>query len=57
MTDAQLIYNALLRAEQRLESGAAREADSGKRAFRMFACDLVQIIREEVGSGLAKEGR
>lgn len=53
MTDADLIYNALLRAERRYEAAAARTREDATRAYRMFAKDIIQIIREEVGNGLA----
>lgn len=54
MTDAELIYNALLRAERRYEAAAARTRESETRAYRMFAKDIIQTIRQEIGKGLAQ---
>lgn len=53
MTDADLIYNALLRAERRYEAAAARTREDATRAYRMFAKDIIQIIRQEIGAGIA----
>lgn len=58
MTDADLIYNALLRAERRVETATAREAsEPAKQALMLFGLSIIQTIREEIGCGLAKEGR
>lgn len=52
MSDADMIYNALLRAERRLEDGA----NAGRPA--PYAALLApQTLREEIGNALSKEGR
>ena len=50
MTDADLIYNALLRAERRLEERYAPDASA---IARLAALQAVIIIREEIGNGIA----
>lgn len=57
MTDADMIYNAILRAERRLEATAhdpnfPQAADLARPAFI-----ALQTLREEIGNGLANEGR
>lgn len=53
MTDAEVIYDALLRAERRLEV-TARDANFPQAAeLARSALIAVQTIREEVGSALA----
>lgn len=56
MTDADLIYNALLRAEKRLED-VARDLTHPQTERALVALTAVQIIREEIGNGLARESR
>jgi hypothetical protein len=56
VTDADLIYNALLRAERRLEEWPDRDPTMRPEQAR-FGMLVIQSIREEIGSGLAKEGR
>jgi hypothetical protein len=56
MTDADLIYNALLRAERRMEALAARDTAMGG-ALADLGNAIIKTIREEVGNGLAKERR
>jgi len=58
MTDADLIYNACLRAERRIEA----EADdlpggSPERSRLIAAFHAVRTLREEIGRGLAAERR
>ena len=55
MTDADLIYNALLRAERRAEMAADAAAGSNDPRSVVFKAGLlaVRMIREEVGNGLA----
>lgn len=57
MTDADLIYNALLRAEQRLERSASDGAFPQAAELARAALVAAQAIREEIGNGLAREGR
>ncbi len=52
MSDADLIYNAFLRAERRYEAAAAREPNVATRAFLMLSHGVVKNIREEIGNGL-----
>jgi len=56
MTDAELIYNALLRTERRLEEGyGLAEQQDGHPAALLIAKMLlssVTIIREEIGRGI-----
>lgn len=57
MRDADLIYNALLRAERRLE--AAFEdlpIGSPQSSWASAALAAVLTIREEIGNGLSQEG-
>jgi hypothetical protein len=54
MTDADLIYNALLRAEARLEKALPRPDGQ---AVHRAVLEAVQTIREEIGNGLAAERR
>ena len=54
MTDADLIYNALLRAERRLEAEAAEIPEGRDARYRANAIlRAIFAIREEVGNGLA----
>lgn len=57
MTDADLIYNALLRAEQRLEQTACDPAFPQAAELARVALIAAQTIRQEIGNGLAREGR
>ena len=54
MTDAELIYNACLRTEKRLED-EIRQAGEHSPAGRVLSANLfaTQILREEIGHGLA----
>ena len=52
MTDADLIYNALLRAEKRFEAWAARDPTMPPQMARLGEL-VVQTIREEIGNGMA----
>lgn len=55
MNDADLIYNALLRAERRLEEWTERDPTMLPRESRLGFL-IINAIREEVGAGLAKRG-
>lgn len=58
MTDADLIYNALLRAERKLEARAADEVTSPEVAkLNLAAFAALRTLREEIGNGLTGEGR
>lgn len=59
MTDADLIYNACLRAERRLEEQipAGYAAVTHELTMLMAALLAVHTLREEIGNGLTKEGR
>lgn len=60
MTDADLIYNACLRVEERLDARVAelRRANSTTAALHVMALgNLMQLLREEIGNGLSEEGR
>lgn len=60
MSDADLIYNACLRAERRLEEMIER-APYGDRAIVRsevsIAMDAIRTLREEIGNGLSRESR
>lgn len=53
MTDAEVIYNALLRAERRLESVATDGNYPQAAELARPALIAVHAIREEIGSALA----
>jgi hypothetical protein len=57
VTDADLIYNALLRAERRIEEEIAKPGPDGVWEVRSGAFLALRVLREEIGNGLAKEGR
>lgn len=57
MTDADLVYNALLRAERRLEATATDSAFPQASDLARPALIALQTLREEIGSGLSGEGR
>lgn len=60
MTDAELIYNATLRAERRLERMCEEAATLGRASetpYLVSAYCVVKLLREEIGNGLAREGR
>lgn len=57
MTDADLIYNALLRAERRLEATATDGAHPQAADLARPALIALQTLREEIGGGLSGEGR
>lgn len=56
MTDADLIYNALLRAERRFEEWPECDPTMSPREARLGLL-VIQSIREELGNGLTKESR
>ena len=53
MTDADLIYNALLRAERRMEEWTERDPTMLPRESRLGFL-VINAIREEIGRGLAE---
>lgn len=55
MTDVDLIYNALLRAERYLEEWPERDPTMQPREARLGFL-IIETIRREIGNGLAKEG-
>lgn len=58
MTDADLIYNACLRAERKFEALAKKADPEGTGpAFAKLARLTIQSLREEIGNGLTKERR
>lgn len=57
MTDADLVYAALLRAERRLEELRENTTTPELVPYMATAHKAVQVIREEIGTGLAREGR
>lgn len=57
MTDADLIYNACLRAERRLEAVATDGAHPHAAELARPALIALQTLREEIGNGLSGEGR
>lgn len=57
MTDADLVYNALLRAAKRLESEMGKPENAQSHEAMLGAFVAVETIREEIGNGLAAEGR
>lgn len=57
MTDADLIYNALLRVEKFLEGPANDPSFPQGYERARVALFIVELIRGEIGNGLAREGR
>ena len=57
MTDADLIYNALLRAERRMEEDVKVPGPDGAWAIKSGAFLALRLLREEIGNGLSREGR
>lgn len=61
MTDAQLIYDALLRAERRFDGidtrGVPEVSPLISREAATYALIALNVLREEIGNGLMKEGR
>jgi hypothetical protein len=55
MTDADLIYNALLRAERRLEEALKEPGPDGAWEIRSGAFLAFRVLREEIGNGIARE--
>lgn len=58
MSDADLIYNACLRTERKLEE-LADEQPKGSPTYAMaqMVFLVVKMLREEIGTGLSGEGR
>lgn len=54
MTEADLIYAALLRAAKRLESEMGKPENAKVHESMLGAFVAVETIREEIGNGLAK---
>ncbi len=52
MTDAELVYNACLRAERRVEFDMLPGATEDARELRASLL-AIQTIRDEIGNGLA----
>lgn len=58
MSDADLIYNACLRAERKLEERAADLRANPEAAFYVRVClTALETLREEIGNGLSRETR
>lgn len=58
MSDADLIYNACLRAERKLEERAENLGGSPDVAIHVQVClTAIQTLREEIGNGLSREER
>ncbi len=58
MSDADLIYNACLRAERRIEERIRELGGSPTVALNLHVClTAIQTLREEIGSGLAVRER
>jgi hypothetical protein len=57
MTDADLIYSALLRAERRLEAIATDGNYPIAADLARPALIALQTLREEIGNGLTREAR
>jgi hypothetical protein len=53
MTDADLIYNALLRAEKRLETPYGTFMMTPQLAEQQAAFRALNVLREEIGRGLS----
>lgn len=52
MSDADLIYNACLRAERRIEERIRELGGSPTVALNLHVClTAIQTLREEIGSG------
>lgn len=56
MSDADLIYNACLQAEKRLEA-MEKAAAPGTSALVRLSLLAIQTLREEIGNGLSREDR
>lgn len=54
MSDLDLIYSALLRAERRFEEWTERDPTMLPREARLGQL-VIQTIREEVGNGMSKD--
>ena len=58
MSDADLIYNACLRAERSLEERIEKLNATPETAFYVqVGLIAIKTLREEIGNGLASEGR
>lgn len=57
MTEADIIYNALLRAERRMEAIATDGNRPLAADIARPALAALQMLREEIGNGLSKDGR
>lgn len=58
MSDAELIYNACLRAERKLEARSRSLADAGKEIASLDVRGLghlIAMLREEIGNGIAEK--
>lgn len=56
MTDADLIYNACLRAERKIEEAIVGHPPEMTIVARS-AMATIRMLREEIGNGLAAESR
>jgi len=58
MSDADLIYNACLRAERRIEERISllQQGDMQGTGLRL-SLFAIQTLREEVGTGMTRESR
>lgn len=55
-TDADLIYNACLRAERRLEERVKAQHGNPTAEYTLHLIQTVfQTLREEIGTGIARE--
>lgn len=57
MSDAELIYNALLRAERKLEPPEGTAIMTAAMIERVAAFRALRALREEIGTGLARRAK
>lgn len=58
MSDADLIYNACLRAERRIEERVIAQKGNPNTEYVLHLVQSVfQTLREEIGNGLSRESR
>jgi len=57
MTDADLVYNACLRAERTLEAITKDGNHPVAAELALPSLIAIKTLREEIGNGLAREGR